>query len=107
MRRCPPNDAQARSELSRMNAARDAHMGVPSGIPFKSSDTWSADRSAEELLTYEQAAKRFCVSVDVLRRRARAGELSVYIDSRDRRRRLVAPADLDALFHPRPVTTVV
>jgi excisionase family DNA binding protein len=62
------------------------------------------DRNAEDLLTLEQAAQRYGVSVDTLRRRVVAGELPVFVDGRDRRRRLVSVTDLELVFRPRLVT---
>jgi hypothetical protein len=57
--------------------------------------------NSEELLTLDEAMQRYGVTRITLRRRILAGELILYADPRDLRRRLVARRDLDQMFEPR------
>ena len=54
-------------------------------------------------LSLSEAAKRVDVSRMSLRRRVNRGELDVFEDPLDGRKRLVRTADLDRLRQPRPV----
>ncbi len=55
-------------------------------------------------VSLDEAAKLRGMAARTLRRRAAAGELTLYRDGVDRRRRLVRLGDLDAITRPRPVS---
>jgi excisionase family DNA binding protein len=55
------------------------------------------------LVTCGEAARRLNVSPPTLRKRIRRGELEVFIDPLNDRKRLVRVTDLEPLRHPRPV----
>ncbi len=54
-----------------------------------------------EFLAFNEAVKEFSVSVHTLRDRIRTGELAVWSDPLDRRRRLLRRSDLDSYAAPR------
>lgn len=56
-----------------------------------------------ELLPVTDAARRFGVSEPTFRRRVRDGNLPLFADPRDRRRKLVRIADVDRLGSPEPI----
>jgi excisionase family DNA binding protein len=58
------------------------------------------------LVSIDEAAKRFDVSTDTVRRRVAQGRLTVFLDGRDRRRRLVSLEQLEQLLKPRPLERV-
>jgi excisionase family DNA binding protein len=58
------------------------------------------------LVSIDEAAKRFDVSTDTVRRRIAQGRLTVFLDGRDRRRRLVSLEQLEQLLKPRPLERV-
>lgn len=58
---------------------------------------------AEEFITSHEAAKRLGVAPLTLRQRVRRGELPVFLDPLDSRRRLVRATDLESLRTIRPV----
>jgi len=55
------------------------------------------------LVTCGEAARRLNVSPPTLRKRIRRGELEVFTDPLNDRKRLVRVRDLEPLRHPRPV----
>ncbi len=56
-----------------------------------------------EYIAVDEAARRRGLAPRTLRRRIAAGELPLYRDGVDRRRRLVRLSDLDELIRPRPI----
>lgn len=54
-----------------------------------------------ELVTSGEAARRLGVSPPTLRKRIQRGELEIYIDPLNDRKRLVRVTDLEPLRHPR------
>jgi hypothetical protein len=58
----------------------------------------------QRFLTMAEAAAAVGMTRFTLRQRILAGELVAYDDARDRRRRLIAARDLQALSEPRPRT---
>ena len=58
------------------------------------------DRTGE-YLTLNEAAKRLGISAFTVRGRIAAGELAVWVDPLDRRRRLLRRRDLDRYARPR------
>ena len=54
------------------------------------------------LVTCGEAARQLNVSPPTLRKRIRRGELEVFIDPLNDRKRLVRVTDLEPLRHPRP-----
>jgi len=58
------------------------------------------DRTGE-YLPLNEAAKRLGISGFTIRRRIAAGELAVWVDPLDRRRRLIRRRDLDRYAKPR------
>lgn len=54
-----------------------------------------------ELVSIEEAAERLGTSRETIRRRILRGDLSVYADGRDRRRRLLNVRELDLLSLPK------
>lgn len=57
----------------------------------------------DRLLTIAQACEQFRVSDFTLRKRIKAGELSVFVGALDRRARLVDPEEIRAYAEPRPL----
>jgi hypothetical protein len=58
----------------------------------------------DQFLSVEEAARRSGLTARALKRRRDLGELTLYQDPRDRRRRLVQVADLERLATPNPIT---
>ena len=56
-----------------------------------------------EFLPFGSAAGRLQVSVELLRRRVKAGELATFSDPLDSRKRLVRIVDVDRMRQPRPI----
>lgn len=57
---------------------------------------------SEEFIGSNEAAKRLGVAPLTLRQRIRRGEILVFVDPLDDRRKLIRRSDLEALRTPRP-----
>ncbi len=58
--------------------------------------------AADEYVTMAEASRRGVVGMDALRRRVRTGDLPVFVDGRDVRRKMIRVADLERLAEIRP-----
>jgi hypothetical protein len=56
----------------------------------------------DEHIGFNEASRRFGVSLEVLRRRVQRGDLPLYRDPLDDRRKLLKVADLEAMRQPQP-----
>jgi hypothetical protein len=54
---------------------------------------------------FNEASRRFGMSLEVLRRRVERGDLQLYRDPLDDRKKLLKVRDLEALRQPRPVAS--
>ena len=61
------------------------------------------ETAGDEFVRFGEARRRLGVSDVTLRQRVRRGELRVFRDPRDHRRRLVRVDDLAAFARPRPI----
>jgi excisionase family DNA binding protein len=59
-----------------------------------------------EFVSVSEAAERTGINPHTLDRRLSRGEIEVYRDNRDRRRRLIRVADLDRLAQPVPLNRI-
>jgi hypothetical protein len=61
--------------------------------------------AADEYVTMAEASRLGVVGMDALRRRVRTGDLPVFVDGRDVRRKMIRVADLERLAEIRPAPT--